>query len=109
MRRESGEFYHPKGVGNGYIFYFGDKIIYVAGDTENIEEMKTLNNIDIAFLPMNIPYTMTPEMVTKAVRVFKPKLVYPYHTGSTNTQLLVDLLKNDKDIKVIIKDMKIPK
>ncbi len=58
---------------------FGDRRVYVAGDTENIPEMKTLQGIDCAFLPMNLPYTMTPEMVADAARAFRPKILYPYH------------------------------
>ena len=64
--RSNGEPFHPKGVGNGYVITFGDKRIYIAGDTENIPEMFLLKNIDIAFLPMNLPYTMTPEMTADA-------------------------------------------
>ena len=75
-KRDSGQVFHPKGEGNGYILTFGDKRIYVAGDTENTPEMKTLKNIDVAFLPMNLPYTMTPEMVADAARSFKPKILY---------------------------------
>ncbi len=62
--------YHPKGNGNGYVITFGDKRVYVAGDTENTPEMKALKGIDIAFLPMNLPYTMTPEMVADAETAF---------------------------------------
>ncbi len=98
--------YHPKGDGNGYIITFGDKRVYVAGDTENTPEMKDLKNIDIAFLPMNLPYTMTPEMVADAAGAFKPKILYPYHYGQTDTQKLVDLLKDSKEIEVRIRDMK---
>src|SRR5512145_664822 len=83
--REPGKPFHPKGVGNGYIVTFGDKRVYIAGDTENTPEMKQLKNIDIAFLPMNLPYTMTPEMVADAARAFQPKILYPYHYGETNT------------------------
>lgn len=97
--------YHPKGSGNGYVITFGDKKVYVAGDTENIPEMTTLKNIDIAFLPMNLPYTMTPVMVADAARMFKPKILYPYHYGNTNTGELVELLKNDKDIEVRIRKL----
>jgi L-ascorbate metabolism protein UlaG (beta-lactamase superfamily) len=68
--------------------------------------MKALKNIDYAFLPMNLPYTMTPEMVTDAVRAFKPTVLYPYHYGETATSRLVDLLKNDRDIEVRIRKMK---
>ncbi len=67
--------------------------------------MKALKDIDIAFLPMNLPYTMTPEMVADAIRAFQPKVLYPYHYGSTDPQLLVDLLKDEDNIEVIIRDM----
>ncbi len=98
--------FHPKGKGNGYIITFGDKKVYVAGDTENIPEMKTLKGIDIAFLPMNRPYTMTPEMAADAAKAFRPSLLYPYHYGETDTSKLVDLLKDEKDIEVRIREMK---
>jgi L-ascorbate metabolism protein UlaG (beta-lactamase superfamily) len=97
--------FHPKGNGNGYILQFGDKKVYVAGDTENIPEMAQLKNIDIAFLPMNLPYTMTPEMVAQAARVFKPRILYPYHFGETKTDELISLLGNDKDIEVRIRKL----
>ena len=105
-KRDNGEFFHPKGEGNGYIFTFGNKRIYVAGDTENTPEMKSLKNIDYAFLPMNLPYTMTPEMVANAVKAFRPKVLFPYHYGDTDTSLLIELLKDDKDIDVRIHPMK---
>ena len=97
--------FHPKGVGNGYILTFGDKRIYMAGDTENTPEVKALRDIDVAFLPMNLPYTMTPEMVADAARAFRPKILYPYHYGETDPAKLVDLLKDDKDIEVRIHAM----
>jgi L-ascorbate metabolism protein UlaG (beta-lactamase superfamily) len=105
-KRDTGQAFHPKGVGNGYIITFGDKRVYVAGDTENIPEMKGLKNIDIAFLPMNLPYTMTPEMVADAARVFKPKILYPYHFGETDTSKVVSLLKGTPEIEVRIRKMK---
>ena len=98
--------FHPKGQGNGYVLTFGDKRIYIAGDTENTPEMKALKDIDVAFLPMNLPYTMTPEMVTDAVTAFKPKILYPYHYGETNTQKLLDLMKNNEVTEVRIRKMK---
>ncbi len=98
--------FHPKGRGNGYIITFGDKRVYVAGDTENTPEMKSLKGIDIAFLPMNLPYTMTPEMVADAAKAFRPKILYPYHFGNTDTSILVNLLKDEKGIEVRIRDMK---
>ena len=93
-------------MGNGYVLTFGDKKVYVAGDTENVPEMKNLKNIDIAFLPMNVPYTMTPEMVADAVKMFNPKILYPYHYGNTNVDDLVKLLKDKKDCEIRIRSMK---
>ncbi len=104
-KRDTGKPFHPKGDGNGYIITFGDKNVYVAGDTENIPEMKALKGIDIAFLPMNLPYTMTPEMVADAALAFKPKILYPYHFGETDTSKLMALLK-DSGIEVRIRKMK---
>jgi L-ascorbate metabolism protein UlaG (beta-lactamase superfamily) len=104
-KRPDGAPFHPKGAGNGYIVAFGDKRVYIAGDTENTAEMKALKNIDIAFLPMNLPYTMTPEMVADAARAFKPKILYPYHYGETDTSILVKLLQGEKSIEVRIRKM----
>jgi L-ascorbate metabolism protein UlaG (beta-lactamase superfamily) len=67
--------------------------------------MKALTGIDIAFLPMNLPYTMTPEMVADAAKAFKPKILYPYHYGNTNTQELINLLKSNPEIEVRIRDL----
>ncbi|GAO30920.1 MBL fold metallo-hydrolase [Geofilum rubicundum] len=102
-KRDNGEFYHPKGRGNGYILNFGDKRVYVAGDTENIPEMKAIQNIDIAFLPMNLPYTMTPEMTAKAAKLFNPAILYPYHYGDTDTNILVKLMKDNGKTEVRIR------
>ncbi|MCX6326630.1 MAG: MBL fold metallo-hydrolase [Bacteroidia bacterium] len=103
--RAPGQPFHPKGAGVGYILTIGGKRFYIAGDTENTPEMKALKNIDVAFLPMNLPYTMTPEMVADAARAFKPKILYPYHFGDTNTDEIVKLLK-DTDITVRIRNLK---
>ncbi len=105
-KRDNGQPYHPRGEGNGYVVTFGDKRVYVAGDTENTPEMKALKGIDIAFLPMNLPYTMTPEMVADAAKAFRPKILYPYHYGSTDTARLVELLKGAEGIEVRIRDTK---
>ncbi|MCG6880588.1 MAG: MBL fold metallo-hydrolase [Deltaproteobacteria bacterium] len=102
MRSEDFPF-HPRGNGNGYVITFGDKRVYVAGDTENTPEMKELKGINVAFLPMNLPYTMTPEMVADAARAFKPKILYPYHFGDTDTSKVVELLKDVPVIEVRIK------
>ena len=104
-KRENGQPYHPKGSGNGYLITFGDKRVYVAGDTENIPEMKGFKSIDLAFLPMNLPYTMTPEMVADAAAMIQPKVLYPYHTGDTEIARLVTLLKDQKGIDVRIRKM----
>ena len=104
-KREDGQPFHPKGVGNGYILTFGDKRLYLAGDTENVPEMKALKKIDIAFLPMNLPYTMTPEMVADAAKSFQPAILYPYHYGDTDVSKLVDLLKAEKGIEVRIRKL----
>lgn len=70
---------HPRGRGNGYILTIDGKHIYISGDTEDIEEMRKLNDIEIAFICMNQPYTMSVEQAADAVNEFKPKIVYPYH------------------------------
>jgi len=101
----AGQVFHPKGQGNGYILTIGDKRFYIAGDTENTPEMKSLKNIDVAFLPMNLPYTMTPEMAADAAKVFRPKILYPYHFGDTDTQKLIDLMINEKGIEIRIRKM----
>ncbi|MCF8378804.1 MAG: MBL fold metallo-hydrolase [Bacteroidales bacterium] len=103
-KRSNGTAYHPKGEGNGYILNFGDFRVLVAGDTENIPEIKSLKNIDIAFLPMNLPYTMTPEMVADAAKSFKPKVLYPYHFGNTDTNELIVLMKECKQVEVRIRE-----
>ena len=104
-KRGSGEPFHPKGIGNGYVIAFGDKNVYIAGDTENIPEMQDLPEIYCAFLPMNLPYTMTPEMVGKAVMMVNPKILYPYHYGNTNVNELIELLKEKEDYEVRIREM----
>jgi L-ascorbate metabolism protein UlaG (beta-lactamase superfamily) len=104
--RSPGNPYHPKGAGNGYVITFKDKRVYIAGDTENTPEMKALKDIYAAFLPMNLPFTMTPEMVADAARAFRPKILYPYHFGDTDVQKLVTLLKDEKGIEVRIRKMK---
>lgn len=104
--RPDGNPFHPKGAGNGYIVTFGETRVYIAGDTENTPEMKALRSIDIAFLPMNMPYTMTPEQVADAAVAFRPKVLYPYHTGDTDTGRLVELLQGEKEIEVRIRRLR---
>lgn len=82
LRKEALKF-HEKGRGNGYILTLGGERVYISGDTEDIPEMRNLENIDIAFVCMNLPYTMTVESAASAVLDFKPKKVYPYHYRGT--------------------------
>ena len=91
--RDTGEPFHPQGRGNGYVLTFGDVRVYVAGDTEDIPEMAALAGVDVAFVPMNLPYTMTPEMAAAAARSLRPnKALFPYHYGDTDPARLVELL-----------------
>jgi len=96
------EQYHAKGRGNGYIIEHNNIRIYVAGDTAGIPEMRNLKDIDIAFVPMNLPYTMSPEEAAEAVLAFKPKKVYPYHYRQNPTKDFANVAKfkeivNSKD------------
>ena len=84
--------FHPKGRDNGYVLTIDGLRIYIAGDTEDIPEMAALKDIDVAFLPCNQPYTMTPEQVAKAARMIKPKLLFPYHYSQTPIKNVVELL-----------------
>lgn len=81
---EAGKLYHDKGRGNGYVLTIGERRIYVSGDTECTPEMKALKDIDIAFVCMNLPYTMPPAEAAECVAAFKPKVVYPYHYRDSN-------------------------
>ena len=76
---EAGKLFHDKGRGNGYVLTYGGKRFYFSGDTEGIPEMRALKNIDVAFVCMNLPYTMPPEEAADAVKAFHPKIVIPYH------------------------------
>jgi L-ascorbate metabolism protein UlaG (beta-lactamase superfamily) len=86
------EKFHPKGRDNGYILSLGGFRVYVAGDTEDIPEMAAIKDIDVAFLPCNQPYTMTPEQAASAAETIRPKVLFPYHYGETPIQKLADLL-----------------
>ncbi len=84
--------FHPKGRDNGYILTLDGLRIYIAGDTEDIPEMAAIKDIDIAFLPCNQPYTMTPEQAANAARTIKPKVLFPYHYSETPVKKVADLL-----------------
>ena len=85
--------YHAKGHGNGYVLTYGGKNFYFAGDTEGTPEMSALKDIDVAFIPMNLPYTMNPDDAAAAVKAFHPKIVIPYHYRGQDTQKFADDLK----------------
>ena len=105
-KRSSGFPYHFKGIGNGYVLTFGDKRVYVAGDTEKIPEMSELTDIDIAFLPVSLPTTMSVDMAVEAVRTIKPKIFYPYHCDGADLSELLDALKDQTDTEVRVRNMK---
>jgi L-ascorbate metabolism protein UlaG (beta-lactamase superfamily) len=96
--------FHPRGEGNGYVLTVGGLRLYIAGDTENTPEMKVLKNIDVAFVPMNLPYTMSPEMAADAVRAFRPKVVYPYHYQGSDPRKLEALLKDTPGVEVRVRN-----
>ena len=95
---------HPKGLGNGYVVTLGGKTIYFSGDTEDTPEMRTLANIDAAFVCMSLPSNMTVNQAASAVRAFRPGMVFPYHYaqgGTTyDTALFKTLVGNDLGIEV---------
>jgi L-ascorbate metabolism protein UlaG (beta-lactamase superfamily) len=76
---EPGKLFHDKGRGNGYVLTYGGMRFYFSGDTEGVPEMRALKNIDVAFVCMNLPYTMPPDEAAAAVKAFHPKIVIPYH------------------------------
>ncbi|HXN46174.1 MAG TPA: MBL fold metallo-hydrolase [Bryobacteraceae bacterium] len=80
----AGQLFHPKGRGNGYVLTYGGKRFYFSGDTEGVPEMRALKNIDVAYVCMNLPYTMPSEEAAAAVRAFKPRVVIPYHYRNSN-------------------------
>ena len=98
------EMYHPRNRDNGYVITIDGLRIYIAGDTEDIPEMKALKNIYVAFLPVNQPYTMTVSQAAKAARMFSPKILYPYHFGNTDIKKLKDELKGSA-IEVRFREM----
>lgn len=88
-----GQFYHPKGRDNGYILTYGGQRFYFSADTEGIPEMRALKNIDVAFVCMNLPYTMPPEEAADAVRAFHPKVVIPYHYRGSDLAVFKNALQ----------------
>src|SRR6185369_10450089 len=98
-----GALFHDKGRGDGYVLTLGGKRIYIAGDTECTTEMKNLKDIDVAFVPMNLPYTMPPPEAAACVKAFHPKIVYPYHYRGQDPATFAAALK-DTGIDVRLRD-----
>lgn len=96
--------YHSKERGNGYVLTFGNVRVYIAGDTEDTPEMRALRNIDVAFVPMNLPFTMTPEQAADAVREFRPRIVYPYHYGKSDVAMFTRLVGSDVGVEVRVRN-----
>jgi L-ascorbate metabolism protein UlaG (beta-lactamase superfamily) len=93
--------FHPAGRDNGYILTIDGLRVYIAGDTEDIPEMATIKDIDIAFLPCNQPYTMTTDQLLKAARIIRPKVLFPYHYGQTDvTKLPAQLQADGIDVRI---------
>lgn len=88
--------FHPKGKGNGYLLNLGGLVIYIAGDTEDIPELSELKDIDIAFLPVNQPYTMTSEQCIRAAKTIAPKVLIPYHLSDTDVAPILSGLFDSK-------------
>lgn len=88
-----GKLFHTKGRGNGYVLTYGGKRFYISGDTEDIPEMRALKNIDVAFVCMNLPYTMPVDEAANAVKAFHPKIVYPYHYRGQDPKQFAHLLE----------------
>lgn len=97
--------YHPEGRDNGYVLTIGGKRFYIAGDTEDTPEMRALKDIEVAFLPMNLPYTMTVEQAADAVAEFRPVTVFPYHHRGSDVQAFARLVEaTDAGSLVVIAD-----
>jgi len=99
-----GALFHDKGRGNGYILTLGGRRVYLAGDTECTDEMRALQNIDVAFVPMNLPYTMPPEEAAECVKAFRPKIVYPYHYRGSDLAVFQAALTGVPGVEVRLRD-----
>jgi L-ascorbate metabolism protein UlaG (beta-lactamase superfamily) len=99
-----GQLYHTKGRGNGYVLTLGGTRVYISGDTECVPEIKALRGIDVAFLCMNLPFTMPPEEAAECVKAFRPKIVYPYHYRNSDLSVFVNALKGESGIEVRVRN-----
>ncbi len=99
---EPGSKFHPEGQYNGYLATFGDFTVYIAGDTECVPEMGDLGEVDLAFIPINLPYTMPPEEAVGCIKVISPAVVVPYHQGESDPQIVADALEGSGiDVRVL--------
>jgi L-ascorbate metabolism protein UlaG (beta-lactamase superfamily) len=96
----TGTVYHAKGTCNSYVLTVGGKRIFISGDTQDVPEMRALTNIDVAFVCMNLPFTMTVDAAANAVREFQPRIVYPYHFSSSDVNRFKQLVGTDLGIEV---------
>jgi L-ascorbate metabolism protein UlaG (beta-lactamase superfamily) len=101
---QPGSVFHDKGRGNGYVLTLGDKRVYISGDTECTPEMKALKNIDVAFVCMNVPYTMTTTEAAACVKAFQPKIVYPYHFRGSNLDEFKTAMADQKNVEVRVRN-----
>lgn len=99
-----GKLFHDKGRGNGYVFTFGKTRVYVSGDTECTPEMRALKNIDVAFVCMNLPYTMPPAEAATCVNTFKPKVLFPFHHKGSNLDDLAAAVKPENNVEIRRRD-----
>jgi L-ascorbate metabolism protein UlaG (beta-lactamase superfamily) len=96
--------YHPKGRDNGYVLHVGGLRVYLSGDTEAVPEMLALKGIDVAFVCVNLPYTMDIEQAARAAREFRPKILYPYHCRGSDLEKLKELVGDKEGIEVRLRD-----
>jgi L-ascorbate metabolism protein UlaG (beta-lactamase superfamily) len=99
-----GKLYHDKGRGNGYLLAVGDKQIYLSGDTECTPEMRALKNVDLAFISMNLPYTMPPEEAAECIKAFEPRVVIPYHYRGSDLGVLSNALSGVEGVELRIRE-----
>jgi L-ascorbate metabolism protein UlaG (beta-lactamase superfamily) len=99
-----GKLFHDRGRGNGYVLRFGDKTVYVSGDTECTQEMKALTNVDVALVCMNLPYTMPPEEAAACVKAFQPKVVIPYHYRDSDLDVFKKALADVPTVAIRIRN-----